>query len=410
MDQKGLSMKPLPYFPTIILICFVAMAARNVTLGQVRTGSNELRGTVTDAHSNNRLPAVNVFLRGTTIGSSSSSDGTFRLSNLPAGEYDLVFSLVGYERELRHVSLTDSVRLEFNIRLNPSDIRLSQVEVTGSAEEWKKLLPVFTREFLGATNNARNCRILNPEVISLAIGPTGDSLSAHTDGTLILENDALGYRLSVQIDSFLLVSRAPWFVMNCYPRFEEMKPQDEDQLNEWRKRRAECYEYSFTHFLKSVLDQRTRAEEWLVTVGDLRNLHRGRGDELEGQNIRISPFGRSSTLQLDFSSDYIRVDRLDQFGSRKAPIGVANQFYEPTRNTQRSFDDGFRPRDNLEVQTPAEPVTVGSSVVVIRERPLRVDKFGNIVKPYSVTFRGFWATRRLADTLPFDYQPEKEKE
>lgn len=402
--------------PYVIIVCILTIATGNLAWSQVRTGHNSIKGIVTDANSGIALPSVNVFLRGTTIGTSSQLDGKFVLPDLPGGDYDLVFSLVGYEREVRHVSLADSVRLEFTIQLKPGDIRVSQVEVTGSAEEWKKLLPFFTKEFLGSTNNARDCRIINPEVISLAIGSTGDSLKAHTDRTVVLENTALGYRIYVQIDSFLLVSREPWFVMNCYPRFEEMSAQDEDQRNGWRKQRAKCYEYSFTHFLKSVIDRQIRKSDFMISVGGLRNLHRGRGDELEEQTIQITEFGRSSTLQVNFSSDCIRVDRRDQYGSWKEPIGVVNQLYEPTKNTQRDISGGQFSyalpgyKQMTRDQDSDEKTGIGSSVVVMRQRTILVDKYGNLVKPFSVSFRGFWATRRLADTLPFDYQPEKEKE
>jgi TonB-dependent starch-binding outer membrane protein SusC len=54
-------------------------------------------GVVTDAASNEPLPGVNVFIRGTTTGTTTDIDGRYAL-NVPEAEVVLVFSYVGYVR------------------------------------------------------------------------------------------------------------------------------------------------------------------------------------------------------------------------------------------------------------------------------------------------------------------------
>ncbi len=402
---------------TVRILCLalcICGTMAGTLLGQLRSGHNTIRGIVTDANSGSVLPSVNVFLRGTTIGTTTQANGQYSVTELPGGEFDVVFSLVGYIREVRHVSLKDTALMEINAQLKPKDISLSQVEVTASAEEWNRLLPFFSRELLGTTENAKECTILNPEVISLSIGVTGDSLKALSDSTLIIDNNALGYRIFVQIDSFLLVSNTSWFILRCYPRYSEMRPHDEKQLRQWKEARAICHEHSFSHFLESAIHHTLRNAQFLVTVGDLRELHRGKGEELEEKNLRILPLHDSSTFSIDFSSDQVRVDRLDRYGSWKTPLKVFTILHDPGKPDFRDYvpqrqlvqatkewKDQFNNEADAERQE--EP---SSSIVSIRQKSIVVDKFGNLVKPYSVAFRGFWATRRLADTLPFDYQPE----
>ncbi|MEL6639672.1 MAG: carboxypeptidase-like regulatory domain-containing protein, partial [Bacteroidota bacterium] len=54
-----------------------------------------LNGTVRN-DSGTALEAANVALEGTTIGTSTEADGTFKISNIPAGKYQLVVSSIGY--------------------------------------------------------------------------------------------------------------------------------------------------------------------------------------------------------------------------------------------------------------------------------------------------------------------------
>lgn len=54
-----------------------------------------ITGTVTDAADGTSLPAVNVVVTGTTIGTSTLPDGTYSI-NVPEGSESLTFSIVGY--------------------------------------------------------------------------------------------------------------------------------------------------------------------------------------------------------------------------------------------------------------------------------------------------------------------------
>lgn len=401
-----------------LFLCFASLAS---LFCQVRTGQNKVFGLVVDSEKSIPIPSVNVFVKGTTRGTSTLIDGRYELPNLPEGEFDLIFSLVGYERDIKHISLKDSVILEINISLKPREIGLSEVEITGSAEAWKKLLPVFSLELLGATKNAEECTIINPEVVNLSLGSTGDSLRAFTDTTLVVENAALGYRVYLQIERFLLVPRLGRFEMNCYPRYEEMQPQDKSQREEWNKRRDQAYHYSFRHFVQNIIEQRGRSKEFLVTTGGIRDLQRGKGDDLEDTCLAVVADRTGRTYEIDFASDNLRVDRRDQYGSWKAPLQAIEirrpeGEHIPENRARGSWIGGYldylqsRTTDLLKTDDSQVPQNLASSIVLLKQRPLVVDRFGNLVKSFSVSFVGFWASRRLADSLPYDYQPKIEVE
>ncbi len=60
-----------------------------------------IRGVITDQQTGETLIGVNILLEGTTTGTSSAADGSYRLEALPPGIYALRFSYVGYETFVR---------------------------------------------------------------------------------------------------------------------------------------------------------------------------------------------------------------------------------------------------------------------------------------------------------------------
>ena len=56
---------------------------------------NTVSGTVSDASTGDALPGANVVLEGTSMGAAASSDGTYSISNVPAGSYTVTASVIG---------------------------------------------------------------------------------------------------------------------------------------------------------------------------------------------------------------------------------------------------------------------------------------------------------------------------
>lgn len=59
-----------------------------------------LKGTVTDADTKEPLFGVNIILTGTNLGASSDFDGSYTITDIPAGEYNVQFTYIGYEKTL----------------------------------------------------------------------------------------------------------------------------------------------------------------------------------------------------------------------------------------------------------------------------------------------------------------------
>lgn len=99
---------------------------------QMAFAQRVLKGTVTDAETNEALIGATVAVPGTTVGAATDVNGAFSL-NLPAGANSVVVSYTGFEKQEIAVEGLSNL----NVALRSSAI-LDEVVVTGYATEKKK--------------------------------------------------------------------------------------------------------------------------------------------------------------------------------------------------------------------------------------------------------------------------------
>ncbi|HNS30986.1 MAG TPA: TonB-dependent receptor [Tenuifilaceae bacterium] len=111
------------YFKLPLFLFILFMGASFGTLAQKYT----ISGFVYEKGSRETMLAVNVYAAGTTIGTVTNSYGFYSLT-LPKGEWEIVFSFVGYQPRSFKINLEKSI--ELNVELDPT-IELEGVEVYG---------------------------------------------------------------------------------------------------------------------------------------------------------------------------------------------------------------------------------------------------------------------------------------
>lgn len=89
-----------------------------------------ISGTISDANDGEDLIGAGVLVKGTRIGAVTNAYGFYSLS-LPAGEYTLVVSYVGYDNQEIDVRLSEDNRLNFRIHTNSK--QLQEVVITAEA-------------------------------------------------------------------------------------------------------------------------------------------------------------------------------------------------------------------------------------------------------------------------------------
>ena len=91
---------------------------------------NTVSGTVTDASTGEALAGANVVVTGTSMGAAATADGSYSISNVPAGSYTITASVIGYADGSQSVNVSGDATVNFS--LNVSALELSAVEILAS--------------------------------------------------------------------------------------------------------------------------------------------------------------------------------------------------------------------------------------------------------------------------------------
>ncbi|WP_215225557.1 SusC/RagA family TonB-linked outer membrane protein [Echinicola shivajiensis] len=136
------------------LMVFVMLLFSQTVLAQTKT----ISGTVTDAGDGTAIPGVNVFLKGTTNGTSTDLDGKYSLANVPE-DGTLVFSFIGYVSQ----EVSAAGKSTINIDLAQDTEELGEVVVTalGISKEKEKLGYSVTEVGSESLNKARETNVAN---------------------------------------------------------------------------------------------------------------------------------------------------------------------------------------------------------------------------------------------------------
>ncbi len=102
---------------TSLLVITTELSAQSV---------GEIEGRIKDAETGNSLPGVNVVLEGTTRGTSTAIDGSFKISRVASGNYVLSVSLIGYTTAQLNIVVEDDKVSNVDLTLNPKPIELGE--------------------------------------------------------------------------------------------------------------------------------------------------------------------------------------------------------------------------------------------------------------------------------------------
>lgn len=96
-----------------------------------------IRGFVYDKKSSEPVPFINVYLLKTQLGSMTGNNGYFSISKIPAGDYTLMVTSIGYDTIRLPVSVKEEDVISKKIFLIESVVQLNTVNISGEREENK---------------------------------------------------------------------------------------------------------------------------------------------------------------------------------------------------------------------------------------------------------------------------------
>ncbi|HEY0895325.1 MAG TPA: carboxypeptidase-like regulatory domain-containing protein [Sphingobacteriaceae bacterium] len=395
--------------PLLLFICFFQSVSGQVfsVNGQV----NEPDGKP--------VYGAQVFLDGTSKSVVSDHAGKFKLGGLKPGSYELVVSLLGFKPYSKQI-LIENDDIETSITLQFNSVALKEVVVQPDLDR-EQNYQVFLKQFLGESLNARQCRILNPDVLNLAFDKNERLMEADSGGEfLIIENKALGYRLKYLLLEFQLHFQTGMLSYMGKTVFEELKG-SASRSRRWNKNRENAYLGSAQHFLSSVYNRSVYQEGYQVR----KLIRRPNPDRPSDSviNARIRRFSTSANGTLILG----RNDSLDYWISKKK-LPKVNQFLlnefvntdsllnQVSGNVKElKFEDNLyviytREREPAEyhvwngtIPRPLDQPNYQTSVLSRNTGSVELDRQGNLMDPLAIFFEGYWAFEKIGDMLPSDY-------
>jgi len=228
----------------LLLMLFVSFYA--VSFNQVI-----IEGKIFDKKTKERICFATVYLDGSFVGTSSDSNGEFRL-NIPHNTYmPLTVSSVGYYS----VTLPDfSIDKPIIIHLIPKEYQINEVVVSTKSlvKKRKENLRLFKDTFLGTTENAMNCIITNEQDISFNYDTDRDTLKAFASKPICINNNALGYNVTYYLDKFEYYRKSHSFTYQGNVIFNEDLAGETTDKQLYETERKSTYLGSKMHFFRAL--------------------------------------------------------------------------------------------------------------------------------------------------------------
>lgn len=172
-----------------------------LSLCQVWAQTKEVTGKVTDANGS-ALSGVSVKVKGSNVGTSTGSDGTFSIT-MPKGLSSLIFSSIGYDDQ--EVDVKGNV---VNITLSQSSKNLNEVVITGYGTQVK-------RDVTSVIARVKGSDVQNMPVADLSQTLQGRAAGVFVEG----QNGKIGEGIKIRVrgSSSLNGSNEPLYVVDGVP-------------------------------------------------------------------------------------------------------------------------------------------------------------------------------------------------
>lgn len=317
--------------------------------------SQTIKGLILDRNSNNPVQYATAYFNGTFTGTLSDENGNFELDVLDNTSMPITISSLGYYSVTTSNYSIDEPLL---ILLIPKVFDLGEVEIIGDADYAKnrrKNLKIFRREFLGTSKNAKQSIIINEEDISLVYDSDSRMLRAFSSEPILIENRALGYKISYYLDKFEynIINRSVLMMGNYL--FKDAFAISETDNQQFSKRREQTYLGSRMHFFRALWENQVELDDYIIA--DSRN------PKLYYEELVVESYKRTLTE--------IRTTKHLKYNG--------------------SLFVTYYPRKWLKRNT----LSITEEVYF--------DKRGYF-DPLSVVWEGVMATQRVADLLPYEYK------
>ena len=338
-----------------------------------------ISGTVVNETTGLPMQAASVFAQNTTLGTVTDNEGNFKLI-FPNGGYDLIISFTGYKTENRRIASSDANE-KIIIKLKEKEKELESVAVVSTNEVkdgFTKYGQFFTNEFIGKSTNSKQCTIQNPDVLHFFFYKKKNKLKITSTEPLIVKNNALGYNVKYELDSFTHEYKTAVSTYSGYPLFENMQG-DSAQMQQWQAARRDAYNGSILHFMRSVYNKNITEQKF-----EMQFIVKVYGKD---EGIKVKDIYAAINYAKDDSTQTVEI--------------------LPNQNEVAILFLGAKPSPAFLLENPTESKDFKLSILSFKPaESIIIEQNGYFYEQNDVTTSGYWAWDKVAEQLPYDYKEE----
>ena len=337
-----------------------------------------ISGKIIDETTKLPLQGASVFAENTTIGTATDAEGVFRL-RLPNGGYSIVVTFTGYQAETKRVTTADAGNSGIIIEIKQKEKSLEEFVVKSTSEVangLEKYGDFFIENFIGNTANSKQCYIKNKEALKFYYYRRTKRLKILATAPLEIVNDALGYTIKYELDSFVHEYNTQVSVYTGYPLFQEMAPGSSADIEKWGAARKVAYNGSILHFMRSMYHKKLKEAgfeiQFIVKNNDKETA------------LPLKNFYSAMNYSIDESSN--TVDILPR--QKDVAIIYKNEQSSPLY---------------VEANPEASSKFQLSVVSFLPDESLNIEQNGFYYEQNDITITGYWAWEKVGDMLPYDF-------
>lgn len=338
-----------------------------------------ITGKVINAETKQPMQGASVFAESTTYGTATDIDGNFSL-HLPSGGYNIVVTFTGFAAQDKRIG--NSERSDLQFELSPKLKSMEEVSIVSSGEVkngWEKYGNYFLEEFIGKTPNSSLCSIKNPEALKFYFSKRKNRLKVLAHEPVLIENNALGYSLKYELDSFIHEYNSDLTVYTGFPLFQEMPFSDSAQYFKWKTARRKTYFGSELHFMRSLYDMQLQEEGF-----EIQFIVKNKETDTA---IKLKDFYRALNFEPFDSLNVIK------FRPNQPSVGVIYIKAKPSEEYLK--------------ENEKEPSAFQFSTLVFQNNiPTTIEQNGYFFDQNNITTNGYWSWTKMAEALPYDYEPD----
>ncbi len=342
-----------------------------------------ITGTLLSAKENRPVIYAHIYIPNTTYGAYSDDQGQFIIHAKAWESFEIIISHL--EHELMQLSLnsTDSILRLQTIYLLPKTYELKEVIVKEN-KNWEKYYDLFIQQFIGKTPGSNRCTIINKAVLNFDYDTTNYLLKAWAYAPLLIENNHLGYRIRYDLVDFQFESARGNLRYKGFPSFELMKGANKRQIRRWEKHRLEAYRGSVMHFIRSLYHDKLAEEKFeMIEMARMATF-------TEGMSVKIN--------QAEVPTERRFLVQATEPEQEALRLQTKSRIIVKYKGASESFDyvDQLFLRRN--------PTKYQSSTIQLQTDFVLIYSDGQVQDGVDLLLDGYFAWRRTAHMLPYDYK------